>query len=263
MQGESLSPLLFFFKDIGGKARDREETRPPPPTHIIIKYREKKEHNVAAATISVRELSKFSLSSIGSGDETSELLEKAQRLRKQAETLENTKREAEILVQQQREVVLLEEQQKKKEWKDRYSVVVPILKDMGDEVMERVDFSPRIKGGKSRIIATTSPLPLGIVLGQSNESDIITVDELSTDGNGAMIGGIELGDVLRAVTACQTTMETPTWQLLAGGIGQPKTKRFMFSVDGRPLEEVLDAVGSNRMDISGRDVVLVIERVVG
>lgn len=117
--------------------------------------------------------------------------------------------------------------------------------------------------GKSRIIATTSPLPLGIVLGQSNESDIITVDELSTDGNGAMIGGIVLGDVLRAVTACQTTMETPTWQLLAGGIGQPKTKRFMFSVDGRPLEEVLDAVGSNRMDISGRDVVLVIERVVG
>ena len=96
----------------------------------------------------VRELSKFSLSSIGSGDETSELLEKAQRLREQAETLENTKREAEILVQQQREVVLLEEQQKKKEWKDRYSVVVPILKDMGDEVMERVDFSPRIKGGE-------------------------------------------------------------------------------------------------------------------
>lgn len=67
--------------------------------------------------------------------------------------------------------------------------------------------------------------------------------------------------MLRAVTACQTTMETPTWQLLAGGIGQPKTKRFMFSVDGRPLEEVLDAVGSNRMDVARRDVVLVVERV--
>jgi hypothetical protein len=72
---------------------------------------------------------------------------------------------------------------------------------------------------------------------------------------------IQEGDVLRAVTACQTTMETPTWQLLAGGIGQPKTKRFMFSVDGRPLEEVLDAVGSNRMDVARRDVVLVVERV--
>lgn len=72
---------------------------------------------------------------------------------------------------------------------------------------------------------------------------------------------IQEGDVLRAVTACQTTMETPTWQLLAGGIGQPKTKRFMFSVDGRPLEEVLDAVESNRMDVARRDVVLVVERV--
>ena len=124
-------------------------------------------------------------------------------------------------------------------------------------------FEHNIFEEKSRIISTTAPLPLGIVLGQNNESDIITVDELSTEGNGAMVGGIRQGDILRAVTACQTTMETPTWQLLAGGIGQPKTKRFMFSVDGRPLEEVLDAVGSNRMDVSGRDVVLVVERVVG
>ena len=45
------------------------------------------------------------------------------------------------------------------------------------------------------------------------------------------------------------------------GIGQPKTKRFMYSVDGRPLEEVLDAVGSNRMDAQGRDVWLVLERI--
>ena len=30
----------------------------------------------------------------------------------------------------------------------RYSVEVPILKDMGDEVMERVDFPPRLKGGE-------------------------------------------------------------------------------------------------------------------
>lgn len=72
---------------------------------------------------------------------------------------------------------------------------------------------------------------------------------------------IQEGDILRAVTACQTTMESPTWQLLAGGIGQPKTKRFMFSVDGRPLEEVLEAIGSNRMDVGNRDVVLVLERV--
>jgi hypothetical protein len=55
-------------------------------------------------------------------------------------------------------------------------------------------------------------------------------------------------------------VETPTWQLIAGGIGQPKTKRYMYSVDGRPLEEVLMAVASNRMDPQGRDVWLVLER---
>lgn len=66
---------------------------------------------------------------------------------------------------------------------------------------------------------------------------------------------------MRAVTACQVTMESPTWQLLAGGIGRPKMKRFMCIVDGMPLEEVLGAVGSNRMDALGRDVWLVLERI--
>jgi len=74
------------------------------------------------------------------------------------------------------------------------------------------------------------------------------------------VAGVQENDIVRAITATQTTMETPTWQLLAGGIGQPKTKRFMYSVDGRPLEEVLAAIGSNRMDPDGRDVWLVLER---
>ena len=34
----------------------------------------------------------------------------------------------------------------------RYSAEVPILKDMGEEVMERVDFPPRLKGGKYIIL---------------------------------------------------------------------------------------------------------------
>ncbi|KAL3799162.1 hypothetical protein HJC23_002290 [Cyclotella cryptica] len=194
-------------------------------------------------------------------DETTELLEKARLLREQASNLEKTKRQAERVMQQQQEAARQEERQKKDQWKERYSVVIPILKDMGEEVMERVDFAPRIKGGKSRILSTQAPLPLGIVLGQDSESSLITVDDILPEGNGATIGKIQQGDILRAVTACQTTMETPTWQLLAGGIGMPKTRRFMFSADGKALEEVLNAVGSNRMDAAGRDVVLVIERV--
>jgi len=34
----------------------------------------------------------------------------------------------------------------------------------------------------------------------------------------------------------------------------------MFATDGRPFEEVMDAVSSNRMDPEGRAVWLVLER---
>ncbi|KAL7524429.1 hypothetical protein ACHAWF_000946 [Thalassiosira exigua] len=127
--------------------------------------------------------------------------------------------------------------------------------------LEPQDIPPRLKGGKSRILAVQAPLPLGLVLGEeASTPGLASVDEVAPDGNGA-IAGVRRGDVVRAVTACQATMETPTWQLLAGGVGRPTTKRFVYSADGRPLEEVLDAIGSNRMDAQGRDVWLVLERI--
>lgn len=203
------------------------------------------------------------LSSSSDDDATSKLLEKARKLREEVSAVEQSKAEVQKLndakEQAQREAEM-EAQKKKDQQRLRYSAEVPILKDMGDEVMERVDFPPRLKGGKSRIVTVQAPLPLGLILGEEESLPGVTsVDEVAEDGNGAA-AGIKQGDIVRAITACQTTMETPTWQLLAGGIGQPKTKRFMYSVDGRPLEEVLNAIGSNRMDAEGRDVWLVLER---
>ncbi|KAL7448163.1 hypothetical protein ACHAWC_000406 [Mediolabrus comicus] len=199
-----------------------------------------------------------------STDDTNKLLEKARQLRQEVSAIETFKLEVQkqndAKVQAQREAER-EEQIQKDELRLRYSAEVPILKDMGEEVMERVDFPPRLKGGASRIITVQAPLPLGLVLGEDEALPGLTsVDEVAEDGNGAA-AGIKQGDIVRAITACQTTMETPTWQLLAGGIGQPKTKRFMYSVDGRPLEEVLNAIGSNRMDAQERDVWLVLERI--
>jgi hypothetical protein len=57
-----------------------------------------------------------------------------------------------------------------------------------------------------------------------------------------------------------TNQEQPTWQLLAGGIGRPKTMRYMFSTDYKPFELVMEAIASNRMDPEGRSVLLVVER---
>jgi hypothetical protein len=156
--------------------------------------------------------------------------------------------------------------------------------------MERCDFTPRIKATTtsgdddddddddddkddntspllSRIIAIQAPLPLGVILGQdiitanTGGGLITTVDDIADDGNGSLIGGIQVGDIVRGCTACQSTMEQPTWQLILGGVGQPKTTRMMFSCDNQPLEEILNAISSNNMDPQKRHVWLVLERI--
>lgn len=188
------------------------------------------------------------------------LREKAEKLRLEVTELEDGKREKELSEQIVRNEVL----EKKRDERLRYSAVVPILKSDGSTEMERVDFRPRMidtdGASLSVILAVEAPLPLGIILGEDETlPGAIRVDEVIGDGNGAA-SGVKVGDLLRACTACQVTMEMPTWQIVAGGIGRPKTSRMMFSTDGRPFEEVMGAVGSNRMDPEGRPAWLVLER---
>eukprot|EP00571_Detonula_confervacea_P016018 CAMPEP_0172308332 /NCGR_PEP_ID=MMETSP1058-20130122/8956_1 /TAXON_ID=83371 /ORGANISM="Detonula confervacea, Strain CCMP 353" /LENGTH=252 /DNA_ID=CAMNT_0013020717 /DNA_START=998 /DNA_END=1757 /DNA_ORIENTATION=+ len=228
-----------------------------PPANGVVNCQ-----HASSAGITHRQLN-HPLFSSNNNDDTANLLEKARRLRQEVSAIESTKMEKQQVKdaeERARQAEEREAQKQKDKQRMRYSAEVPILKDMGDEIMERVDFPPRLKGGKSRIVTIQAPLPLGLVLGEdASMPGLTSVDEVAPDGNGAS-ADIKQGDIVRAVTACQTTMETPTWQLIAGGIGQPKTKRFIYSVDGRPLEEVLDAIGSNRMDVQGRDAWLVLER---
>jgi hypothetical protein len=197
------------------------------------------------------------------------LQEKAAALRKEVEAFEATKQEESDQLQKEVE----DKQREKDELRQRYSAVVPILKGNGDVVMERCDFPPRMTKipesddddarPLSRIIAFQAPLPLGIVLGQDEQLPVnqrpTTIDVVAKGGNGEA-AGIRIGDCLRATSACQVTMEQPTWQLLAGGIGRPKTTRMMFSTDNKMFEEVMDAIASNAMDPESRDVWLVVER---
>lgn len=130
---------------------------------------------------------------------------------------------------------------------------------IGSTQEERCDFTPRWKEG-SRILTIEASLPIGVILGESDKfGATIAVDEVA-QGSSGEASGLRQGDLVRAFTACKVEMEMPTWQLLAGGIGVPKTKRFMYSADGRPFEEVLDAVASNRQDPNERPILLVIER---
>jgi hypothetical protein len=212
------------------------------------------------------------------------LQSKAEQLRQEVASLQKAKQEALEVEQRQIEQELAEKQ----EIKSRYSAEVPIFKEDGRTVVERVDFPPLFISGESRIETCTAPLPLGMILGEYDGIDDPNDDEGSDDngdkstarasasstirrpiamrvddvaeGSNAAAAGVQVGDLLRACTATQTIMDAPTWQILAGGIGVPKTKRIMYSVDGRPFEEVMDAIASNRMDPEGRPVVLVLER---
>jgi len=196
------------------------------------------------------------------------LREKAAQLRREVNEAESIKREKERSQQTARDEIL----EKKQDDRLRYSAVVPILKGDGSTEMERIDFRPRFlkmddadddntsSPSSSFIMAVEAALPLGIILGEDETlPGAVRVDEVVEDGNGA-VSGVKVGDLLRACTACRVTMEMPTWQIMAGGIGRPKTTRMMFSADGRPFEEVMEAVGSNRIDPLERPAWLVLER---
>ena len=213
------------------------------------------------STNSIYESRKMTLSlSMNAEDEAQALLEKAEKLRKEVESIQEVKREENQKLEEERQAVVKENE----ELRMRYSAEVPILKGDGSVQMERCDFSPRLKsddGKLSSIITVQTNLPMGMILGQNEDMvGLTTVDEIAP-GSNAELAGVKVGDLLRACTACQVTMEQPTWQLMAGGIGRPKTTRMMYSTDGKQFEEVMEALVSNSMDPEGRPAWLVLERI--
>jgi len=228
-------------------------------------------HQVKAFTPSHAFACKFTkLQGSSNNDEIStqaeELRVQAAKIRSEISDFEQAKQDEKDKIQAQIEEAKIEKQQ----IRDQYSVDIPILKGDGSTEIERVDFAPRaskaegVEGVESEILAFYSPLPLGMIIGEIEEiPGLFMIDEIPDYENAnSAKAGLQVGDYVRAVTACQTTMETPTWQLMMGGIGVPKTKRFMFSIDGETFENVMDAIGSNRMDPEERDICIVVERVI-
>jgi hypothetical protein len=220
---------------------------------------------ITTRTITPRNLPPLFDSGVNDQQQQARILqEKADQLRREIESFEDSKREQKRKYNEEQQAILKEKQ----DIRERYSAQVPILKSDGSVVMERCDFPPRLVSSKennekkkqSRIITVQANLPLGIVLGQREDmSGFTTVDEVAQGSNGEL-AGVKVGDLLRACTATQVTMEMPTWQLMAGGIGRPKTTRMMFSTDGVSFETVMEALVSNSMDPEGRPAWLVLER---
>lgn len=196
----------------------------------------------------------------------SSLEQEAEKLKEQARKL----REEIEIFQKEKDTMKEEERQKiqseldeREAYIEKYSAVIPILKPDGKTVQERVQFPPRLKDQQqqdSNIIVCEAYLPLGIILGESEtQAGMTVVDEVAAGSNGGA-SGVQVGDIVRAFTACRVEMDQPLWQVMAGGIGRPKTMRFMYGSDGKPFEQVMEAIGSNRMDPEGRPVIIVIER---
>eukprot|EP00977_Amphora_coffeiformis_P005378 scaffold1147_cov172-Amphora_coffeaeformis.AAC.7 len=192
---------------------------------------------------------------LGSKEDPNDLIEKAKSLRKDVESFEAAKKAEQEEMRKQAEAIQAERQ----EIRERYSAILPILKPDGSTQDERCDFTPKWKEG-SRILVLEASLPIGMILGESDEFAATTAIDEVAQGSNAEAADLQVGDLIRAFTACKVEMEMPTWQILAGGIGIPKTKRFMYSADGRPFEEVMEAVASNRQDTEERPVLFVVER---
>lgn len=212
-------------------------------------------------------------------DEAQRLLEKAAQLRAEAEALSNDESlpaAAGMVGGETAEEASAAAQDRAMR---RLSINLPISKPDFTVVDEDVEFAPSLPLGTSELVRIAAPLPLGLILEEggadAEENDGVPeeataagspvgrgftwVAEVADEGNAAG-AGVRVGDVLRACSAVKVQMEMPTWQLLGGGIGRPRPFRFIYSVDQRPFEEVMEAVGSNRLDPEARDVLLVVER---
>lgn len=188
--------------------------------------------------------------------EAEKLKEQARKLREEIESFLKQKdglEESERLERQK-------ELDVKQAYIDQYSCVVPILKPDASTVEEKVQFPPRYEKGSSEILVLEAPLPLGVILGEHETIPGMTVVDEVTEGSNGKAAGFQVGDLIRACTACRVEMEQPTWQLLVGGVGRPKTMRFIFSTDFKPFEQVMDALGSNRLDPDERSALVVVER---
>lgn len=188
-------------------------------------------------------------------DEYKKMKEEAEKLRKEISSFEQKKIDAEQAEKRRMQL----EQEEKTRLRDRYSAIVPILRPDGAVEEVRCDFPPYRKEG-THITVREASLPLGLILGESEDFvGAVVVDEVNEESN-AQLADIRVGDIVRAFTACKMQMEQPAWQLIAGGIGRPKMFRYMFSADNKVFEEVMEAIGSNRFDPEQRPVLLVIER---
>lgn len=110
-----------------------------------------------------------------------------------------------------------------------------------------VNFNPWIASGSSKLVQERLPLPLGIDVEQSEEDGMIKITGIADQGSVTTSGAnVQIGDVLRALTAREKRMVYPRTNVALGGIGRPQlVTSFLPLKKGVPLDLVLAAMKSN------------------
>lgn len=131
------------------------------------------------------------------------------------------------------------------------------------EVMWGCDLTPLFEESGDRLMFFTAFLPLGLQLTSAprpselpGSAELIRVEAVEPKGEAELLG-IRSGDVLRAVSYVGAGPEPGWLDKMLGAEAMPMKQ--VMKCDGRPLEEVIEALQSNSKNPDGR-LVLLLER---
>ena len=64
-----------------------------------------------------------------------------------------------------------------------------------------------------------------------------------------------------STVTCASGRSYPTWQLMLGGVGQPKLQKVLLGTQDEPFEKIMAALASNAREQQGNgQVILLLER---
>ena len=139
-----------------------------------------------------------------------------------------------------------------------FSAAVPLFNkaDGGTTQIETIELTPFYKPGMSRLLVVEATVPVGIILGESEDFwGAAVVDEVAEETYDEQGVDIQPGDLVRGFTACQVIPAARGW-------GRPTNHvaRYFYTADFRPFQDLMNALASNRLDPTFRRVYLVLER---
>lgn len=85
-----------------------------------------------------------------------------------------------------------------------------------------------VDSASTRVVQATICPPLGVAFEEDATTREIVVTEVLPGSNAETVGGIAVGDVLRACSAMIPEMKYPQGNVLLGGIGRPGFRRVLF-----------------------------------